>query len=1206
MRDPEAVDVDGAMPSSEAKALVFFAGLILDLDACTLARESGEAVQLTRGEFTLLCFFASHPRRVLTRDMLLDATTGRRFEPFDRSIDVMVGRLRRKIEPDPKAPRLIVTMPGGYQFAAVLRKARPTAAPAPKEAVNGAKLGAPAPLSAPALAHAHSPGPAARSISGERRPVTLMFCDLVGSTGLMATLDPEDWRDLVKAYLGEASKVVTGLGGYVLTRLGNGLMAIFGYPEAQENDAERAVRAALAIQRALAEPNARNEGGRGPKLAARVGLDSGPVVVEPTGEVFGEPPNIAARVLEFAEPGAVVVTANVHRQVAGLFVAEDKGAHELQGVAEPVTLYRVVRASGGRQRAAPRALTSFVGRAEELALLARRWEPARAGEGQFVLIVGEPGIGKSRLVEEFRRKLAGTSHTWVEWGALQLLQNTPLHPIAEWGRIRFGADAPVEQRLADLENTLELIGLDPAEHAPLLAPLVNIPLPAARAANLPPEELRRRQLEALIAWVMAGARSQPVALAFEDLHWADPTSLDLMQALAERGAQAPLLIIATARPAFRPPWSLRSHHGVTALAPLDRADVRQMIGEIASQHALSREVVERVSERTGGVPLFIEEVTRLLLERGEAGGLQAIPPTLQQSLAARLDRLGEAREVAQIGAVLGREFSFALLSRVAGVGDPAPVAAVDDRGRAALSERGLQSALDRLVDADLVLIQGAGAQATYRFKHALIQVAAYESLLKSRRQALHRRAGEILRDSPENAAAEPEAIAHHFTEAGLNDLAIEWWGKAGDQALRRSAFQEAIAHLGRAIAMADSAAGATSQQAAGDTAPSSRRLKLQTDYGQAVMWLKGFAAEETKAAFARAAELAEQGGTGADLYRVYQGQWDASWFHGELILARKLAESFVHEAEAKGHGMEAAVAHRTLGQTCVTQGELALARNHLERALALHDPEKGMDARRAFGTDTRIAATAILGWSAWLLGEIELGRRLIDQVVRDGCASDEAATIAQAYTHLAFLETFRDDPAATQRASETLVGFSRMHDLALYAGFGDILSSWARGRRVDPRAGASELREALEVWLKQGNRIFSPWVHCLIAELEAMAGHVDAALATVDQGLALAEDTGEHWKDPLLFRRKGEILLRRDPANLAPAEEAFQSAIAIAKQQGSRSYGLRAALALAKLCQSTGRPADAHAVLAPALEGFAPTPELPEIAEAQVLLERLT
>ena len=322
----------------------------------------------------------------------------------------------------------------------------------------------------------------------------------------------------------------------------------------------------------------------------------------------------------------------------------------------------------------------------------RRWERAARGEGQLALVVGEPGIGKSRLVEEFRLKLGETPHTWAEFSSSQLLQNTPLHPIAEWGRQRFGgADTPAGQRLADLENTLQLIGLDPAEHAPLVAPLVDIPLPPGRAANLPPEELRRRQLAALIAWFLAGARSQPAALVFEDLHWADPTTLDLMQALAERGRTAPLLILATARPEFRPPWSLRSHHSVISLSPLDRADVAQMVGELSARHALSKEVVEGVSERTGGVPLFVEEVTRLLLERGEAGGLQAIPPTLQQSLAARLDRLGEAREVAQIGAVLGRDFTYSLLRAVGGVDDPA-----------------LQSALDRLAGADLLIAEGAG------------------------------------------------------------------------------------------------------------------------------------------------------------------------------------------------------------------------------------------------------------------------------------------------------------------------------------------------------------------------------------------------------------------------------------------------------------------------------------------------------------------
>jgi class 3 adenylate cyclase len=535
-------------------------------------------------------------------------------------------------------------------IAALAAASKPTPPPA----------GADPTVTLPAPAVSSPPQPRSGA-DAERRPITVMFCDLVGSTALAGKLDAEDWRNLVNAYLDEATKAVTELGGHVLKRLGDGLMALFGYPQAQENDAERAVRAALTIQRALSDLNARNAANGAPELWARIGIDSGLVVVEATGEVFGDTPNIAARLQAVAEPGSVLVTMNVQRQVAGLFVAEERGARELKGVSELVQLFRIVRASGGGRRGGARTLTPFVAREEELGVLARRWERAKGGEGQLVLIVGEPGLGKSRLVEEFHAHLAETPHTWVEWSASQLLQNTPMHPIAEWGRQRFGADAPADQRLADLEGTLRLIGLDPVEHAPVLAPLVDIPLPPGHAANLSPEELRRRQLAAMTAWVLAGARSQPAVVAFEDLHWADPTSLDLLRALAERGAQASLLLLATTRPEFRAAWSLRSHHSVISLSPLDRAGVARMVGEISARHALSKDVVDEVSKRTGGVPLFVEEVTRLLLERGEQGGAQAIPPTLQQSLAARLDRLGSARETAQIGAVLGRGFSYALL-----------------------------------------------------------------------------------------------------------------------------------------------------------------------------------------------------------------------------------------------------------------------------------------------------------------------------------------------------------------------------------------------------------------------------------------------------------------------------------------------------------------------------------------------------------------
>ena len=1015
--------------------------------------------------------------------------------------------------------------------------------------------------------------------SAERRPITVMFCDLVGSTSLAAKLDAEDWRNLVNAYLDAASAAVTGFGGHVLKKLGDGLMALFGYPQAQENDAERAVRAALAIQRALADLNNRNAAKGAPELSARIGIESGPVVMEASGEVFGDAPNNAARVQSEAEPGSVLITLNVQRQVAGLFVAEELGARELKGVSQSVQLFRIVRASGGGRRGGARTLTPFVGREEELGLLTRRWERARAGEGQLVLVVGEPGLGKSRLIEEFHSQLVETPHTWSEWSASQLLQNTPLHPIAEWGRLRFGTDAPAEQRLADLEGTLRLTGLDPAEHAPLLAPLVDIPLPPDRATNLPPEELRRRQLAGMTAWVLAGARSQPLVLAFEDLHWADPTSLDLLRAFAERGAQAPLLVLVTTRPEFRAPWSLRSHHSLISLSPLDRTGVARMVGEISARHALSKELIEGVNERTGGVPLFVEEVTRLLVERGAQGGVQAIPPTLQQSLAARLDRLGPAREVAQVGAVLGRDFVYALLRDVAEIDEPA-----------------LQASLDRLADADLLFVEGAPPQANYRFKHALIQDAAYDSLLKSRRQALHRRAAEALRD----ANAEPEAIAHHFTQADLSDLAIEWWGKAGDQALRRSAFQEAIAHLGKAIEMADKGGGD-----AGGAGPIGQRLKLQTNYARAIAWSRGYAADETKAAVARVQELVSGKEDIAERLNAYYVQIATHLVNGEVNQALSMALTFLRESIAEGELPDIVAAHRLSGLVYLHAGALPDARMHLEEAIRIYDPDWNSATKCRHALDSGIAATAYLAHVCWQFGEVARARELIDQATARADALGHIPTLANSRFFKAMLGMFRDDAESALRDADELIEIATSNGLALYLMEGEIYRAWARARLGDREAARAEMRHALGKRTEAGVRAGRPHLLGTLAELDAECQSADEATAQINAGLELPGETGEHWTDAFLHRIRGDILLKADPQNPARAEDAYLAAIAIGRERGARSFGLQAALRLAKLYQSSARPADAYATLAPALEGFSPTPEMPEIAEAQALLAAL-
>ena len=1025
--------------------------------------------------------------------------------------------------------------------------------------------------------------------AGERRHVTVMFCDLVGSTGISAKLDAEEWRDLVGAYLDAGSAAVTEMGGHVAKKLGDGLMAMFGYPVAYENGSERAVRASLAIQRALAELNRKNAGAGKPELKARIGLETGPAVVDAAGEIYGDVANVAARVQALGEPGTVLVTANVQRQVAGLFVAEERGSHELKGVPEAVTLFRIVRASGGGRRAGQRRLTPLVGREEEVAMLMRRWERARQGDGQLVLIVGEPGLGKSRLIEEFHGRLLDIPHTWTEWSCSQLLQNTPLHPLAEWGRIRFGgADRPGEQRLAELESVLAQVKLDAVENAALLAPLLDVPVPANRVLALPPEEMRRRQLGALTALAIASAKVQPLVLVFEDLHWADPTTLDLLRGIAEQGAAVPLYVLATARPEFRPPWSMRSHHATISLAPLDRQQVRDMVVELSARHALPKEVIDGVTERTGGVPLFVEEVTRLLLERGEQGGIQAIPPTLQQSLTARLDRLGPAREVAQVGAVIGRGFSYALLAAVAG-----------------MEEGPLQTALERLADADILLVQRLPPASDYRFKHALIQDAAYENLLKSRRQVLHRGIAEALRDRfAETAEAEPEVLAYHFTQAGLTDEAIEWWGKAGDHALRRSAFQEAISHLGKAIEMADKVDGGKPRKAVTATS-TSHRLKLQTSYGLALAWSRGFAAEETKAAFTHAGVLSVGEDVSVERFVTLYGRWIGSIVGGPLTVARELAENFLREAEDSHRATETAVGFRCMGQTCFYEGELTKAQEYLVQALMIYNPERDHEASIRYGPDAAAAAQMYLAHIKWHLGEFAQARKLIEEAIAHATQTGHIASIASAYSFKAILEWLCGDAAATLRTAETVVDLCQRHGLALFLASGRFFAGWARAK-LDQETGIAEARQALAAIIELGAKAVMLGAQGALAEIEAKTGDVEGALARIEKNLALAAKTGTHIYDAFLHRVRGDILLKRDPASTVRAEQAFLTAIDIAKQQKSRSYELQAALALAKLYQSTGRPGDAHAVLAPGLEGFTPAPELPEIAEAQQLLNALS
>jgi class 3 adenylate cyclase/predicted ATPase len=1054
----------------------------------------------------------------------------------------------------------------------------PAAAPAPPPVMPAPipATVAPPPISAPVEA------------AGERRHLTVMFCDLVGSTGISAQLDAEEWRDLVGAYIDAASAAVVDMGGHVAKKLGDGLMSLFGYPVAQENDSERAVRAALAIQRALAELNRKNSDSSKPSLAARIGLETGPVVVDAAGEIFGDAPNIAARVQALAEPGAVLVTARVQHQVAGLFVAEERGSHTLKGVPEPVTLFRLVRASGGGRRSSARNLTPLVGRGEETAMLMRRWERARQGDGQLVLLVGEPGLGKSRLIEEFHNQLRDTPHTWVEWSCSQLLQNTPLHPIAEWGRMRFGgADVPAEQRLADLESSLVQVKLDPAENVPLLGPLLEIPLPQERASTLAPDELRRLQLAALTGWVMAGARVQPVVLAFEDLHWADPTTLDVLGGMAERGALAPLFIVATTRPEFRPPWGTRSHHGTISLSPLDRLQVREMVAELSARHALPREVADGVAARTGGVPLFIEEVTRLLLERGGQGGIQSIPPTLQQSLMARLDRLGPAREVAQVGSVIGRGFSYGLLRAVAGMEDGP-----------------LQMALERLAEADILLVEGLPPESDYRFKHALIQDAAYENLLKSRRQVLHRRVAEALHDNLAAAAAEPELLAHHFTQAGLTEAAAEWWGKAGQRSLDRSALIEAVEQLARALGQFEIL----------PSTPAARReeIKLQAALMNALMHTKGYAAPETIAAEERARALIEAAEALGEppedpllMFSVLYGFWVANQtnFKGEVIC--ELAAQFLASAEKRAMIAPRMIGHRLMGTSLLCTGQLAQGRAHLDQAIVLYDPVNHRALTTRFGQDTRVGAFWYRSSAQWALGYPDAALVDIERALSDAREIGHAATLMFALAWTGPTQYYSGNYVALNAQTEELVTLADEKGSLYWKAAGMCLQGLFLHRSGRAAEAAHKLSSGITAWRATGATLFTPTQLCWLAAALAELGQFDEAWRYLAEAATVIEASKERWYEAEVNRIAGEVALKSNEPGSVKATAYFRRALDIARAQQAKSWELRAAMSLACVWRNCGKQHEARDLLAPVYSWFTEGFDTLDLKEAKALLEQL-
>jgi class 3 adenylate cyclase/tetratricopeptide (TPR) repeat protein len=951
---------------------------------------------------------------------------------------------------------------------------------------------------------------------GERRHLTVLFCDLVGSTALAAQLDPEEWRAIVADYHRAAADAIERFGGYVAQYLGDGVMAFFGWPEAHENDAERAARAGLAILEAIVKLN---EAPGRPRLSARVGIDSGAVVVgtgaEKGADVFGDAPNIAARVQAVAEPDTVLITDATHHLVSGLFVMEPGAAVSLKGIERPVQLYRVIQPSGvrGRLDITTGRFTPFIGREVELATLVDRWERAREGEGQNVLVVGEAGVGKSRLTYQLRQHLTTMPHTWLESGATPYTEGTPFHPVIALVSqgLGFASDDTQAEKLAKLEGGLG--GLASAETVALIAAFLGLSLPTS--LQMSPDLQRRKTIDLVTRWHLAISEVQPLVVLVEDLHWCDPSSLELLGRLIEQSPTARVLLIATTRPEFTPGWPARENVTTLSLARLTKRQARDMVAALADEK-LAADMRDALVARADGVPLFIEELTKSLVETGAERGVASIPATLADSLMGRLDRLSAAKDVAQRAAVLGREFSYQLLAAVA-----------------VLEDAALRQGLARLVEAEILFVRGEPPEATYTFKHALVQEAAYGSLLKRTRQQLHSRVVDVLmKEYPERAAVEPEVVARHAELAGRIDEAVASYRRAGQQAELRSAHAEAISHLRHAIALL-----ATQPESAGRD---SREIPLQLAVGYSIGLGRGLGHVEFEVAFERARILCEATGDSRRLGHALNGLAEFSRERGKFERACGLGVRMLAIAEQSVDRQMALMGHYQIGLAELLHGKFASSLGHVEQVRAMYEPERMPLAVVYASNAVGLAALNIwvLGWPDRALARsreaVSLARRLGNPL------SLTVALFIDVYVHW----LLRDAAGQRERAAE-LIALGETHGFPLYVGLGRMWYAAARVAAGEAEAIA-DLPAGFALCAETGRQGGATGVFALLGTAYMSTGRFNEARGAIEQGLA-----GRPNNDAELHRLQGEIVLATGGSG-AEAEAFFHQALDIARAQGSQ------------------------------------------------------
>ena len=1054
------------------------------------------------------------------------------------------------------------------------------------------------------------------SNDAERRPLTVMFCDLADSTELSTKLDPEDLQDVIRSYQETCTKLIQEYGGFVAKYMGDGILVYFGYPKSLERNAERAVRSGLGIIDAILALNRTMGRDKGIDMAVRIGIATGMVMVgEIVGEgmaqertVIGEAPNMASRLQGVAERNSLVIGGLTRELTGDAFVYQDLGSHDLKGIAGQVQTWGVVGMVNeladdvdDDETDGAAEVPELVGRDEETGLLRRAWASTREERrGQVVTISGEAGIGKSVLIDGLKAEARNEGLERITFRCSPYHASSALYPIighlkrlAKW-RPEDDSNA----RLTKLEAILEGYDQPLDELVPLIASVLSLQVPTDRypAIEMTPQQLKRQTQDTLIAILLETAEHQPLLTLWEDLHWADPSTLELLGLLIEQAPTAALLVIATARPEFVTPWPARSYITPITLNRLERPHAEALVKRIVDAKPLPEEVVDHIVTKTDGVPLYVEELTKTILESdilrdtGDhfelAGPLSSlsIPDTLQESLMARLDHLPQVRELAQIGSVLGREFAYEMIS-----------------GLSNISDATLREGLGQLVESELLYQRGRPPRARYVFKHALVKDAAYGSLLRRPRQQYHQQVAELLETKfPDIVEAHPELLAHHYSEGGVGDRAVDYWQIAGQRAIERSANAEAIAHLNFGINVIGTMPD--------DDAIALRELKLQTMLAGPLIATKGYGAAETGAVFKRAQDLSNKVEDPSLMFPVLYQQWVFNLIGSKIDEARDLARQFLEMAYAQEETLPRVLGHRVTAVSHYFRGELGPARSELETAIGLYDDEQHKDSTYQFGQNPKSAILAFQASTLHLMGYADQASAMAKAAIDHSREINHANTMAYVLVYGAVIIAHcRRDLDVAVAGNTSLLSLANEQDLALWKATGMIQAGWIASLRGEHAEAIATAETGLEDLRVTGTTLHQPLVMAQIIEVHAANGQYDKALALLDEAMEHVDRTNERLFEAELYRLKGEqLILARGFGDLAEVEKLFLKSLEIARKQNAKSWELRTATSLARLWLQQEKLGDARNLLQPIHAWFTEGFDTADWIDAKALLDSLS